>query len=361
MVSKKVRITHTRNTDTRLQSLQDWYASIRPSYDSLTKIVCGTIEGLLSRHHIDHLSVTRRAKTMDSVLEKTQRKDYDDPKKDIHDFAGIRVVTYIESDVDKTVDLIRRTFNVHKDKSLDKTTELGIDRMGYRSVHLVCDLGDNRESLPEYAPYKAMLFEVQVRTVLQHAWAEIEHDRNYKFAGTLPGPIQRRLYLAAGTLELVDHEFDSLAKAIDAHARMVSAETKKGNLEIPVDTTSITQFLKNKLADVPWLQGMTLWDPNGMVELKRFGIKTLADLDALITPDLIDAITRTTKHLTNFGLLRRAMMYADVDRYFSNVWRRTSGLMMPSTYECLLTKYSATKLNSVLKKHGVEVRREDNT
>ena len=46
--------------------------------------------------------------------------------------------------------------------------------------------------LPEMKLFSGIPFEIQVRTILQHAWAEFAHDRNYKFRGVLPDVIARR-------------------------------------------------------------------------------------------------------------------------------------------------------------------------
>ena len=82
--------------------------------------------------------------------------------------------------------MITGSFNIDEKNSLDKKILLASDQIGYRSVHFVCDLGAQRSGLPEFKDLGGLKFEIQVRTVLQHAWAELAHDRNYKFSGTLP-------------------------------------------------------------------------------------------------------------------------------------------------------------------------------
>ncbi len=73
--------------------------------------------------------------------------------------------------------LLRNSFVVHPERSLDKSEELGDSQVGYRSIHLICEMGKDRVTLPAYKPYKGLLFEIQIRTALQHAWAEIDHNR----------------------------------------------------------------------------------------------------------------------------------------------------------------------------------------
>jgi ppGpp synthetase/RelA/SpoT-type nucleotidyltranferase len=66
----------------------------------------------------------------------------------------------------------------------DKSRNLGTNRIGYRTIHLVVSLSNTRTILPEYSEFDDLKFEIQLRTILEHAWAEIEHDRNYKFKGS---------------------------------------------------------------------------------------------------------------------------------------------------------------------------------
>jgi len=63
--------------------------------------------------------------------------------------------TFIEKDAAAAAKLLRNSFIVHPEKSLDKSEELGDSQVGYRSIHLICELGSDRASLPQYRPFKA--------------------------------------------------------------------------------------------------------------------------------------------------------------------------------------------------------------
>jgi ppGpp synthetase/RelA/SpoT-type nucleotidyltranferase len=54
------------------------------------------------------------------------------------------------------------------------------DELGYQSVHYLVQFSPERCALPEYQRFQGRIAEIQVRTVLQHGWAEIEHDIQYK-------------------------------------------------------------------------------------------------------------------------------------------------------------------------------------
>jgi len=92
------------------------------------------------------------------------------------DMAGIRVITYLDSDARKAAEIIKQLFEIVPGQSVDKAQELGTDRGGYRSIYVVGRLGQDRLALPENKKFENFCFEIQIRTILQHAWAEFEHD-----------------------------------------------------------------------------------------------------------------------------------------------------------------------------------------
>ena len=334
-----------------------WYGGKRPLYEGLCTVVQNTIENLLRNARIDYLSVTSRAKTSQSVLGKIRRKTYKNPEQEITDLAAIRVITYIESDVTKVSAVIDSAFNVHPTESLDKSEELGTDRFGYRSVHFVCDLGPDRTKLPEFSPYGGLVFEIQVRTVLQHAWAEIEHDRNYKFAGVLPTHLQRRLNLLSGMLELVDREFVTLANEVDRYAQDVSEKTGAGNLDIEVNSTSLLQYLPTK---TQWFNDKGVQIRSSEIaevvinELRRFGIKTLYDLEKILSQELFKSLAKYGQSANYIAFLRDAMMYADIDRYFDLAWRGAWGGIDEVAFAILSEKYGEDHVRTVLDNYGID-------
>ena len=330
-----------------VESARQWYSQNRDTYARLSEIVRGTIESLLTNAKVDYLSVTQRPKSLESFAEKIERKGYTDPRSEVTDLAGIRIITFIEADVKRVCDVIRRSFHVDEDRSLDKAQELDVDRFGYRSIHFVCDLGESRAALPEFSLYRGLLFEIQVRTVLQHAWAEIEHDRNYKLAGVLPSELRRRLHSIAGVLEIADREFNTLAAEVDAYAKQVAANAKAGNLDVAVNSTSLREYLKAKLSDTPISprQGAVL--PQVIRELHDYGIISLADLDTIISKQLIALVAKYNATPTDVGFLRVAMMLDDVDKYMHDSWKGDFNSLIPSTRQLLREKYGEEKVAAI--------------
>src|SRR5258708_24832837 len=246
-------------------------------YSAYTRLLHATVENLMRAAGIEYLSVTSRPKSIASFIEKMTRKEYSS-KNEVTDLAGIRVITFIETDATAAAELLRRSFVTHAEKSLDKSEELGDSQVGYRSIHLICELGKDRATLPEYKPFKGLMFEIQVRTVLQHAWAEIDHDRRYKFSGVLPKDMRRRLYLLAGQLEQADKEFARLAVNVDAYSAELQRKKKSRDLDVELSSASLDDYLQS-LPTMHRLPPIRKSDPADFAEvideLHRFGIDTL--------------------------------------------------------------------------------------
>jgi len=318
------------------------------------------LDGLLRKQGIDFLSVSGRTKTRKGVLEKIKRKKYKNPAKQLTDVAGIRIITFLESGVDRTSELICSSFDVDEANSLDKSAVLGVDQIGYRSVHFVCGLSADRLRLPEFEDYSGLVFEIQVRAVLQHAWAELAHDRSYKFSGVLPKPLERKLHLYAGMLELADAGFDELAAQIDDYSQGVVSRAAKGDLEIEINTPSISEYLPKKMKDL----GIQLEHPHRGVtedlmrdvisELYDFRVRTLAELDRLFTGEFVDAATETEYASTIPGLLRDAMMFSDLQRYFSDAWQeRWRTTLEDDDNALLMQKYSQGEIEEAFCRYDV--------
>jgi putative GTP pyrophosphokinase len=335
----------------------DWYNQKRATFASLAENASSSFKALLSARRVDILAVSHRTKTLESVIEKVGRKDYSDLS-EITDLAGVRVIAYIESDVQRAADLIAEAFVIDKMNSVDKSHELQDDKFGYRSVHFVCELGDARTALPELAAFKGLKFEIQIRTVLQHAWAEIEHDRSYKFSGELPSHIRRRLNLLAGVLELADREFGMLAHEVDEYQKRIQRSVKEGALDSEELTTiSLEQYFKlNKNLQIHLSTSKKNHASIDEVvgELKRFGVLSVDELGKLLSKDFLDALAQPSILSTPVGLLRRAMLFTDPRRYFERAWWKKWNGISAETRALLVKRHGEVFIASVLKEFGVK-------
>jgi len=156
-------------------------------------------------HNIDS-----RSKTIESFKNKIKGGIGFKPK-EMQDLAGIRIICYVKSDVEKISNLVENTFEIDSSKSHDKSKILDENEMGYQSIHYVAKLPRSRlDAADEMKRFANLQFEIQIRTILQHAWAEIQHDEIYKNRERLPAEVKRRFYLVSSVLESADNEFETL-------------------------------------------------------------------------------------------------------------------------------------------------------
>ena len=126
--------------------------------------------------------IFHREKDEEKLVEKIDRKKQEgkEYKKldDIEDLAGVRIVFYLESDKKHFLNLFLDEF-----KNCIVSQEQKYDPKGYRGVHIIFRLDKERSKLLEYRKYNDLKCEIQVSTILFHAWSEVEHDIIYKSQG----------------------------------------------------------------------------------------------------------------------------------------------------------------------------------
>ena len=302
-------------------SHQYWIDTSLPLHRRLTESVVTIIENLLKSHSIDYLAVTGRTKDRKSALEKIKRKGYKDPATQMTDLSGVRIILYFESDVEKVSKLIEQSFCVDAENSLNQDNLMSSDQIGYRSVHFVCDLGEGRGTLPEFSGLANLKFEFQVRTVLQHAWAELAHDRNYKFAGKLPKKLERQLYLYAGMLEIADRGFDEISSQIDKYIEQVDEQSNSGDLNLEIDSISLQRFVTSWSEN----ENIILDDfPNNFIddvisELEQFGINSLEELNSIVPSEYGNAMKRVGEASNLLGVVRNWMIIHDFRKFHDDV------------------------------------------
>lgn len=310
----------------KVKEAVEWYSKTNAQFEALAKKVESIIREVLDFRGVNYHSVTSRAKSISRYREKAAKEKYRDPRSEIFDMAGIRVVTFTESEALIAHEIIKELFELYPEHSADKSKELGLDRVGYRSMHCIGTLGKERSELPEYQVFRDMPFEIQIRTILQHAWAEFGHERNYKFQGVLPDSVKRRFSIAAGTLELVDKEFDKLAKEIELYSSRVATRIGKGDLSIPINSKSLAAYMKSRFKTLV-KEGLEeehrSLDRTIIDELKDMGILTLEELEGVIPKEYILTRIKHKVEILSFGyIVRDILMIHDMEAYFRKAWKK---------------------------------------
>lgn len=229
-------------------SFRKKFNELNPFYKRLGNNVHEALETFLSEENISFLAITWRIKEVDSFMEKIDRKNYSDPFNQIEDICGIRIICYYQSDISKICQIIQNEFDVQENQ--DKEELLNTDQFGYRSYHFIGKIKEKWLEAPNYRGLQALKFEIQVRTILMHAWAEIEHKLAYKQKVHIPSHLKRRLYRISAKLEEADEQFEDIKnESIEYRQGLVAKSQSEGeqvykNVDFNLD--SFQSFLDYK-------------------------------------------------------------------------------------------------------------------
>jgi putative GTP pyrophosphokinase len=264
------------------------YLARESFYEDLSSVAGRIISECLKQAKLNVHSVDHRAKNPTSFgkkaaipsQENANRPKYDNPLEQIKDLAGIRIITYFPGTLQEVEILIKKEFRV-LERSDKSDILLAEDRFGYKSIHYLVSLKDDRSNLSEYRRFKDATIEIQVRTILQHAWAEIEHDIQYKSSFSIPTEIRRRFMALAGMLEISDREFQAIQEADKNLAETATANVEAGKLsEVEITPNALQTYLDKRLGP----DGrMTEWRYEWMTRLlKRLGFERFDQVDEAI-------------------------------------------------------------------------------
>ncbi|KYH46017.1 DUF429 domain-containing protein [Branchiibius sp. NY16-3462-2] len=277
------------------------FPSVRAAADEAVEVVTG----ILDDAGLNYLSVTGRAKSVTSFAEKAARTAdgvalYDDPLHQIHDTIGLRVITYVPSDVAAVAELLADDAVILDDRDMGRETA-SEGRFGYASRHLSIQL--TPEDQREHPAIGQRAIQVQIRTVLQHAWAEFEHDIRYK--GTVPeefrADFDRRFTLAAGLIELADQEFATIRERLQQQVHVAEVDERPN--ETSIAPRELAAFLAGEFRGAAWSRPEHYAWIAGLVE--ALGITNLADLATAIRAVDADAIARQMDYRRPSGAVRR--------------------------------------------------------
>ena len=232
-----------------------------------------------------------RIKTWPSLKEKARKmRDgepvYPEPWTDIKDIIGARITVLHSTEIPAVQTLLAEEFEVLR--SVDKAEETRVaGGFGYGSHHLVLRVQESSEGLEEYV---GTAFEVQIRTVLQHAWAEFEHDVRYKRAVEDVDPqVDRAFTLAAGLIELADQQFDQIAGITDVKPAegadveaQIAPETLPGILTVLLGS----RYPLSRAADYRFLNEL----------LRAHGLERVSQVAELLNPADLEAVTNGLRY-----------------------------------------------------------------
>lgn len=209
-----------------LEFLQHWHDE-KPMYKAWGDIVVSDLcQRLVSvgRELDVHLKqpAKARVKSDDSLIDKAfyrPNKNYENPYEDIEDKVGCRFVVLLVEHINELSDIIKssdrweykecRHFNEERKKDPLLFT--------YQSVHYVVraktDEQANGLTVKAGTPC-----EIQVRTLLQHAYAELTHDAVYKAKTVVEPEVHRTVAKSMALIETTDDFFSDVNNKLNRSA-----------------------------------------------------------------------------------------------------------------------------------------------
>ena len=270
-----------RHLDPHCQAILQEYEDNLPRFREVEAQVRDTLRRTLQDAGLAVAAIESRVKGYDSLAGKLELKGHKYKSlANLTDILGLRVITFYIDDVDKVASAVERLFTIDWENSVDKRKIHEIDSFGYLSLHYIC-------SIPEF-PYR---FEIQMRTLLQHAWANMDHDTGYKSGVEIPRRYLRNMSRLAGMLELVDDEFSKIRIELTDYRRRVQALVRSGNLdEVPIDGDTFRSYmdldpfaqLNKRIASMNQAEIQDVSLMPYLSVFKSIGLKTLGDIDRMI-------------------------------------------------------------------------------
>ena len=202
---------------TKNQALKNKYSERYSDYlcEMAKRLENDVIGNIGAYKRIDRINA--RPKTVDSFLRKARKIKndkyrYTDPINQIQDQLGIRIITLYLRDIEQISKIVEKYYRpIEKQKIIPDSEK----EFGYEGKHYILFVPDtvlcgvSGQNYPKY-------FELQIKTLFQHAWAEAEHDLDYKSKHAIHTEEKRKLAFIAAQAwgaDQIFNEFFSLKKS----------------------------------------------------------------------------------------------------------------------------------------------------
>lgn len=173
-----------------------------------------------------------RPKDVDSAKKKLIKKGYQDPMSQMTDLVGARFVVLLRTDVRTVEDALAwySGWTISRDRDFDFEVSQEPEVFDYQSVHYLVSCAGDTDIDGMLVP-SGTTCEVQIRTLLQHAYAEVVHDNVYKPGGVVPPQTRRIIARSMAFVESADELF---CEAIEQLSRVNTAREEWVEFLVPL-------------------------------------------------------------------------------------------------------------------------------
>ncbi len=192
------------------KKLEASYAANYPYYQTAVSEISNDIQARIDTLKA-HVTVKSRIKSFESYFEKLlkrlEKKRKTGQVEPIHDILAFRVVCPFLEDTTRVEKKLRSAYAVYDVERKGENHSIG--EFGYNCTHLVLEIPERIRKLIPLLDIETV--EVQINTILQDAWAEVEHELIYKsHIAPLDTPLRRKLAAINATLTLSDITFQEI-------------------------------------------------------------------------------------------------------------------------------------------------------
>ena len=192
----------------------------QPELRAWGKYVLESIKDIAESNGIVLQILTSRVKEIDSAVGKLSRKSYKAPMTDMTDLVGVRAVCLLSPHVEIMCSALTaiKDWKIQKSRDTSKEYEQAPDKFGYQSHHFeiraTINLSVDGVAIPE-----GTCCELQIRTLMQHAYAEVVHDSIYKSSWGAPSRAIRFVSSSAALIETADHLFCETMNILESETK----------------------------------------------------------------------------------------------------------------------------------------------
>ena len=196
-----------------IKQIADSWNQDEPKYKELGGLVSSFIKSTITECEILP-EVSYRTKELLSIVKKIKKKlrEKDYSYSHLNDKLGIRIICTFQSEMDTIDAYLHKYFKILKVER--KKDTLDVKTLDYISNHYDACIKTSVKQFNKNGDLKDLVFEIQVRTLNQHAWANTSHSLSYKQEADIPPSLMRKVYRLLSLYEIADDEFSAVNKAL---------------------------------------------------------------------------------------------------------------------------------------------------
>ncbi|AZB09969.1 (p)ppGpp synthetase [Chryseobacterium sp. G0162] len=317
------------------EDIEKHYSENKSQYENLADNIKQALKTFFGENNISFHSISSRIKELESYIEKIDRKGYENPIEQIEDFCGVRIICYYPLDLDKIATIINDEFEVIE--SIDKSANMEADRFGYRSNHYIVKIKKDWLKAPNYRGLEHLKAEIQVRTILMHSWADIEHKLAYKKQDDIPKEFRRKLYQLSALLEIADAQFQELKNNKENFKSSLIKSDKEGSdffdIKSDLNLDSLQAYLDFNFPDRKKIDTSDLLE-----ELKKLGI-SLEEIERYRV-ETIDILPKVEEEIMTEGrMFQIGIIRALLDLKSDIYWKKRPEKMKESHWGEVMQKW----------------------